>query len=452
MEQSDCLTLFRQVVINAKEHLPNAKDTFLTHSALSALSNDDFNIWSKPIMNNEKAKELLRTLLLFDCLPDRSHWQRHLEAPKSDIHSKYVMHGLSRCMDHQSQESTDIRWLKSMYFIIACQRAVFPQGFDIDEFRLYPDYGDQRAVRPTIRAFEMGLRSNVDDDGLPMEIPPEIKSKVPRPWHDEFWKEGFNKTECMPLPQRAPDEKLPKHYFSEFYNVYQQLSEHFIASQKNTYIDSRRDGAYGLVLYALAIATGTTKGNMSTRAEGRIALRTLVESYINLKFLHTKDSPKLWDQFRSYGVGQTKLAFLKNIREEDLPSFLDLRDLQSYINEDSYHEFADIKLQSWSDRNVRDMATEAGVKDFYDKYYDWSSGYVHGHWGAIRDTVFTICVNPLHRFHKIPFIMRLDMPSVLTDMGKITNLMLDLLNQMYPPFKTRIKHPEIPPSSSSELA
>jgi hypothetical protein len=87
------------------------------------------------------------------------------------------------------------------------------------------------------------------------------------------------------------------------------------------------------------------------------------------------------------------------------------------------------------------MATEAGIKDFYDKHYDWSSSYVHGNWGAVRDTVFTVCLNPLHRFHRIPFIPKLDMPSVLTDTAKIINMMLDINNQLYPGFKMRIKHP-----------
>src|SRR5690606_17416697 len=99
--------------------------------------------------------------------------------------------------------------------------------------------------------------------------------------------------------------------------------------------------------------------------------------------------------------------------------FINLKELHTYANEDLWQEYSDIGIKPWSEKNLRKMATEAGIKDFYDKHYDWSSSYVHGNWGAVRDTVFTVCLNPLHRFHRIPFIPKLDMPSVLTDTAKI---------------------------------
>jgi hypothetical protein len=68
--------------------------------------------------------------------------------------------------------------------------------------------------------------------------------------------------------------------------------------------------------------------------------------------------------------------------------------------------------------------------------------YVHGNWSAIRDTIFTTCLNPLHRFHRIPFVPRLDMPDVIPDIAKMINVMLEVINRFHPPFKIRIKHPD----------
>jgi hypothetical protein len=84
------------------------------------------------------------------------------------------------------------------------------------------------------------------------------------------------------------------------------------------------------------------------------------------------------------------------------------------------------------------MSEEAGVKPVYDKYYVWPSGYVHGHWGAVRDTVFDLCLNPLHRYHRIPSPPRRDMGSVAGDAIKLVNLLLVQLNTAYPPFKPRV--------------
>jgi hypothetical protein len=50
-----------------------------------------------------------------------------------------------------------------------------------------------------------------------------------------------------------------------------------------------------------------------------------------------------------------------------------------------------------------------------------------------------ICLNSLHRFHRIPDVPRLFQQSLLPDMCAIINKMLDDLAMLYPPFKSRIR-------------
>jgi uncharacterized protein DUF5677 len=102
-------------------------------------------------------------------------------------------------------------------------------------------------------------------------------------------------------------------------------------------------------------------------------------------------------------------------------------------------EFQDIKLGAWADKNLRKMAEEAGEKAFYDRYYDALSGYVHGNWLAVRHAVFGPCLNPLHRFHRIPLPPRLLIDDAVPDLRKICNLALDKFAHLYPPFKMRLK-------------
>ena len=110
-----------------------------------------------------------------------------------------------------------------------------------------------------------------------------------------------------------------------------------------------------------------------------------------------------------------------------------------HANADMWMEFQDIDLGAWSNKNLRKMAEEPGVKDVYDRYYDWSSGYVHANWSAVRDTVFEMCGNPLHRFHRVASFPRLNMNGTVLDAGKLVNLMLEEINKLYPSFKPRIK-------------
>ena len=90
--------------------------------------------------------------------------------------------------------------------------------------------------------------------------------------------------------------------------------------------------------------------------------------------------------------------------------------------------------------NLRKLSEEAGVKDVYDAFYDWTSGYMHGHWGAVRDSVFRVCVNPLHRFHRVPDNCR-KLNDVKADAVIIVNKVLDLLNGSYPSFLDRLPEP-----------
>lgn len=439
--QEKSLLLFRKIIINAKENIHECENTFITHSALSILTDSAFDSLMQPLLEDSEAKNILSCLLFLECLPDKRHWERHLSLPTSDTHSEFLMKSIAICSDHQSQESTDIRWFKIMYLTIVSQKIHFPETFDTEELRLYPEYGDQRKVRPSIRALEQTTRIVSMGKTLPDVFPEEMQKKAPNPWQEEFWKECFLKTPCNPLEQKKPEASNEKHYFDEFFKTYHELSEHFLSTITTTGVDSRHDAVFGITFYCLALAITASRGD-DRRASGRMVLRSIVEAAITIKYLCLKDDLTIWDQFRNYGSGQTKLAFLKNLKEESLPNFICLEDLERYANEDQWLEFTDIKLKAWANKNLRDIAIEAGSKDLYDKYYDWTSSYTHANWGAIRDTVFTICLNPLHRFHRVPYIFKIDMPSVLPDAAKIINTMLELVSQQYSPFKRRIRHPE----------
>ncbi len=453
-EQEVSIRLFNKIIINAREADPDHKDTYITHSVLSVLDDKQFDFIMMPVLENPEFTEVLSSLLYLECLPDKHHWERHLNKPANEnSHSEYLMKAIAFCMEHQSQEATDIRWFRLMYFISVQQRLFFPESMSetLEGFRRYPNYGDQRKIRPSIRAMEIMLRAPHDDSKkvsedrrmLPHDIPPSLLDEVPLPWADAFWDECLEKTDCILGDTEITNTpERNKHYFEEFIKCHDALSMHFMANNKSTALDARKDGAYGLTLYALSIAISVCNLTLDSRAESRIFLRTIVECYITLKYLAHHDNQTIWEQYRNYGTGQSKLAFLKNLKEESIPDFISLKDLHTYSNEDLWQEYSNIRIKPWSEKNLRKMSEEAGVKDFYDKYYDWSSGYVHGNWGAVRDTVFTVCLNPLHRFHRIPFTPRMDMPSVLEDCAKIINLMLDINNQLHSPFKNRVKHYE----------
>ena len=198
------------------------------------------------------------------------------------------------------------------------------------------------------------------------------------------------------------------------------------------------DASFGIALYALTLTIELAHSPGRIFASGRILLRTIAECLITLTYLRVRDNPTLWRQYRNYGVGQTGLAFLKTSRFDDVPDYLDMAKLEMLANEDTWLEYQDIDVGAWANKSLRKMSSEVGVNDVYDTYFDWPSGFVHGNWGSIRDAVFSTCLNPLHRFHRVPHPLQ-PMPSVLVDCCKLCNRMLDELNSLFPRFSTRIQ-------------
>ena len=119
-------------------------------------------------------KRALRPLLLFKDLPAKSDWTEAIAVkpiPEKDWLA--LARAVASILDHQSQEATDCRWARLVFQMIS-GRMHFPQRTkaDAEEMLFYPDRGDQRFVRPRIRAAEIGLDA----------VYPE-----PRLWPEKFW-------------------------------------------------------------------------------------------------------------------------------------------------------------------------------------------------------------------------------------------------------------------------
>jgi len=169
----------------------------------------------------------------------------------------------------------------------------------------------------------------------------------------------------------------------------------------------------------------------STSITARSSLRTLTETAITLAYLLKKDDPGVWQQFRNYGVGKAKLSYMKQERSAS-PSFVDTGLLEALANEDYWEEYTSIELGHWRGKDLRRLAEATGTKDLYDTYYDWTSQHGHGHWGAIRESQFVVCMNPLHRFHRVLADSTLPLGDIIPDAAIVMDRILELVRHAYP--------------------
>jgi hypothetical protein len=431
LDREEYLTLFRKIG-DAATGMKELKWDGLGHSKLAGLANAEFDTLLKPILN-DKILPLLEPLSIYQEIPDAKHWARHIYRWSDTNPENYgiVATGIGINSWHQSESATDIRWLR-VQSMIKAGKMIFPPDMKhlADEIIGYPNIGDMRKVRPSIRAAEQAFNA------------PELhKDEADNSWVKNFWVQSKKETTCSLLPRNIVSSSDHTILFRQIISCYRKLTQHFLDQESYVVADARLDASFGITFYIIQLLATMISGRSGSRLEGRIILRSIAECHIVLSYLKEIDADLTWNQYRNYGSGQAKLAFLKvvDLDSDQMPAFVKKDDLEELANEDRWLEFVDIDLGSWSKTNLREMSERAKKKDIYDKYYGWASGFVHGHWGAIRDTVFDLCGNPLHRFHRIPGPPRINMPDATIDAVKITNLTLDTLNSLYPSFKPRIK-------------
>jgi hypothetical protein len=221
--------------------------------------------------------------------------------------------------------------------------------------------------------------------------------------------------------------------------VIRNLLDHCKATRTTSALDSRHDTVFGMTLFALSLVGETMRIGASTTIGSRFTLRTLLELYVTLAFLVKKDNIEFWKSYRVFGSGQAKLALLKLEETTDHPLSISIDTLQNLANEDMWQEFLPIDVGHWTKSNLRELSAQAGVKEDYDRFYSWTSTYTHGHWGAVRASVFDTCGNSLHRLHRIPRSAARSQADVLPDAVALVDKLLDLVDRVYPPFGSRLR-------------
>jgi len=366
---------------------------------------------------------LLRPLLLLDCLPEKARWRDAIKEEPTDSDWTVLAEAIGRCLYHQSQEATDIRFV-TLAFEAALGMMFMPEGAAgaqlVDELVRYPNLPEEdlQRVRPIIRSMETRVRTGK-----------YCKTK----FTGEFWPEVFKRTDCCAI---AGETKTSLNSISmqQFADIRNAVAQHYINSLAGTATDAKIDTVFGAALYGIRCLRELCEApTLRLGIAGKALLRALLEIRINLAYLVKSESDDLWMKYRKYGASQAKLALLKlDMTEGPLPSSLNESNLEAIASEDIYQEFVDIPLGSWSNQDLRKLAETSGTKADYDKFYGWASTFVHSHWCAMRDSEFTTCMNPLHRLHRVPRPESRLLEDPLPDALLLMNEILGTVETAYP--------------------
>lgn len=424
LSRDHALELFRRVAKAGEGSFQPGTDIEVTLSGLAALPETIRARVFAELAADSTALEVLRPLLLLNDLPARDQWSALIKKTPTDEDWDTLAQAVGRNFDHQSQEATDCRWMRILFKLVAGQIKV-PTREMAEELLYYPNKGDQRRVRPTIRAMEIGFRSTLSAEASA--------------WSARFWEQCRTDTECVRHEVHVIPDAAPGTSQADIRRIAQALSAHASRTAVTTFPDPRHEGAFGLSAYALFLLDETLRLGNPTTILGRAALRAIFEAMVTLKYLAKRDAPEVWAAYRKYGSGQAKLAFLKlDETESEAAGFADTELVNAIANEDQSIEFLTINLGHWDTSNLRKISEAAGAKSEYDTYYTWTSAYVHGNWAAVRTGAFDICLNPLHRLHRLLRTQSAPLSDVVSDAAKLVNQSLEVLGSLYPPFPERL--------------
>lgn len=119
--------------------------------------------------------------------------------------------------------------------------------------------------------------------------------------------------------------------------------------------------------------------------------RTLFDNFWQTKYLIEKNEVA---QYREFTLNRMRLHVLKR---SDSPGVTSINDLLSEIDGGV---FDPIPINGdYFTKSAREYAIELGIKDEYDKYYEYNSEFIHASLTAVYSGLMMQCSNPEHNRH-----------------------------------------------------
>ena len=327
---------------------------------------------------------------------------------------------MSDIMDHQSDESTDIRFVALYFNLLSGKVHLLKEQVDL--LAVYPtsQHTDEimRMARPSVRSLEMMI--------LTFE-------KVDSTYLKEFWRCVSEMTDCSVFAIEFPEEKRNiTAYMEKLYEVFAYLSELFITTNP---LDEKMSVLLGIATYSYKRLKEVYEHQLFNSISSRSCVRVLIEDYIMMKYLVKNETShdNIWRDYQLYGMGLYKLVLARH-RESSVSdeSHFDEKFVEALVNEFKGEEFIDMDTKYFDKQNIRIKAESVDEKNLYGLYYDYDSSFEHGLWGAIRESSLLKCNNPAHKYHCVPDIDdQTRLKTVLPDCVMVMNKTISFLNELY---------------------
>ena len=331
-----------------------------------------------------------------------------------------ITNTMNDLMDHQSYESTDVRFVALYFTLLSGNIHILPNQVLL--LNAYPnsshDAEIMRMARPNVRVMEQMI--------LTFETANTNFLKI-------FWRCISEMTDCTLYSVAFPkEERNFTEYMEKLHNIFIYLSDLFTSSNP---LDDKMNVLLGIATYSYKRLKEVYEHNLFNTISGRSCVRVLIEDYIIMKYLVANENnyDNIWKEYQFYGIGQYKLILTKHrkAKKNDNRHF-DEDYIEAIVNEFKEEEFTDMDTNYFNKQGIREKAISVNERDLYGLYYDYDSAFEHGLWGAIRETSLLKCMNPAHQYHCVPDINdTIILKSVMPDCIMAMNKTLMYLDEIY---------------------
>lgn len=368
------------------------------------------------------AKEALAPLTIFLTASKAPVFAECFYCPDQSIEDRCetIIQTMRNIMDHQSNESTDIRFVALYFNLLSGKVHLLKEQVELLTAYLTANHSDEimRMARPTVRSHEMMILTFEKTDSAYLK---------------EFWRCVSEMTDCSIFVIEFPEEQRNiTAYVEKLHEVFTYLSELFVVTDP---LNEKMNVLLGIATYSYKRMKEIYEHQLFNSISGRSCVRVLIEDYIMMKYL-VKNEPShenIWRDYQLYGMGLYKLVLARH-RESGVSkeSHFDERYIEALVNEFKGEEFIDMDTKYFDKQNIRLKAEDVGEKNLYGLYYDYDSSFEHGLWGAIRESSLLKCNNPAHKYHCVPDVEdETRLKTVLPDCVMVMNKTVSFLDEIY---------------------
>lgn len=159
----------------------------------------------------------------------------------------------------------------------------------------------------------------------------------------------------------------------------------------------------------LAIEVVSNPGTWNSNT-APIMLRAMADVHITIVWLMQNLGERV-PLYVQDGLGSIKLEIAHRKEELDKVGGKDadrhkayIEHLENWLASQQLEFLTEVNLGSWSGKNTRVMAQEAGCIDFYNYVFQPFSAAVHSYWSHVGRINVEYCQNPSHNFHLLPVV------------------------------------------------